>query len=447
MHKSIARKKIYMFDMEKQIKNYTSTFSKLNKYHKNMIEDGSCSYLKTRYNINIDENEKLTAFRSEYDFDYRTCTEEDKINKQAEIDFNKKVKRGEIEYKDIEAYDEIVSSLKKQNYICIKCMENYSKECEIEKSNSALNKIQIKREEWKFNATKDISAFHAILMTEIRDSLNNQDSIFRSYSKYLAAPLFKYSNNGSLYINHFITNSISAEFTVSFFDRDDHFDSFGNKKNRYYQETQFTELPLRVLASKENLTSYILPNIDLSDRDIDNIEFTINDVTVDISNIKRSSFDQYYNSKDEIWIKRFASYKKDKEILTTIQSPNYVIKNKKLLQLIRFIYLLKISLTYTYSINEFIYDLCDSKHLNLVISDNERIAFSFICEYLNDSNNVVIEKQQYSELYNSDSASPYNLSPFNSIAYFFEFVLKKPDLYKNIFDGDFLKELLLYVDL
>ncbi len=440
-------------DVEKQINKYVKTFDGIYNYEKEDILNGKSSYLNCKYGISVDKSEKIVAFRAEHDFSHlshSSCIEQDKINEEAEKQFWLKVHQGEIEYKDVEELNNISVSLKKGNKKCLLCKIENGGICQMEEKNKCIDERnkeiddnKKEREERKLKNSGDIDAFHEEIMSEIRNAVNNNGSIFRSYSKYLAAPLFKYF--GVLYVNRLVTNSVDSSITTSFFDWFDHFDANGNKLNRYYEETEYINVPIKYLASKKFFFSYISQIYDLQYKDVDEMEFTIHAVTIDVSNIDRNCLDEYYNDKGENWFKRYASYRKDKEVLTTDENPIYIIKNKKMIQLIRFIYLLKISSLFTLDIELAIQKALNNEEneLSFIIDDKE--AFSFIYEYLCDFQNIQEEKEQFKEIMKK-SGFEFGVSKL-AVREFLNNAIKNSYAYRNLFENNFLKQLIQVANL
>lgn len=254
----------------------------------------------------------------------------------------------------------------------------------------------------------NLEEFMDDFMEYIRGAIENTDETLLSYSKCLTVALFKWSNlySSCLLIHKLHTNTINMIFDVSCFDWYETYDDEGNTNNRYHGEQYESTIPLRELLHREKLLSEIYS--DLADKtgemyhtmDIDNIEFEINGMTMDVSNIGRNSLNTYFN--DSIY--RYASYRKDMEILTTEKGFSYCIKDKKVLQLIKYIYLMKIGNAYTEKVDSLVADICLGKYKDIIeICQDEQEAFEWVLGYLSNISNIKMERNKYFEIYPYDS--------------------------------------------
>lgn len=193
-----------------------------------------------------------------------------------------------------------------------------------------------------------------------RDAVNNyEDSYkFKSYSKALCIPLFKYfgkkeNPNPSLIIKNLRTNSISinAEYDIFYW--------FEDLEGNRYTISYITDSPLdfEILLNKDLFLRYLYQNADVpsiyiieeeSDNfsylmDIDDIRIQLCNFTLDISELNRDALDQYFKSSTKF--KRIASFKKDQEVIST-ESFNglndKIISKQETILFIRLLYLIKI---------------------------------------------------------------------------------------------------------
>lgn len=272
----------------------------------------------------------------------------------------------------------------------------------------------------KFSNQTNIANFLKEMMEGIREAVNNTDikNNYKSYSKYLAAPLFKYSSkNSCLMINRMLTNTIDATIEIHCFDWIDSFDENGDKKNRYHAEYYETIIPVKELTSKKQLLNKTNDFIEdevgwKSDyMDIDNIILEIKNLTIDISESSRNCFDKYYNEHWQKWFKRHASYKKDKEIITTkdfYEMEGYCIQNHLVLQFVRFIYILKISKCYSEKVETFVFDVLKNKYSeSLLIDENDIRGVIWILEYLKIEEIVNRERSNYIDTFDDYTTNKY----------------------------------------
>lgn len=188
---------------------------------------------------------------------------------------------------------------------------------------------------------------------------------YKSYSKCLAAPLFKYYRRSYLEITLLKLNTFALNMYVDCFDwngeGDTSYDNYGNEHDRYHQEILEMELPMRKISSAEAMyatmweflegnlpTAYAVDEDGCRDylMDIDDVDFEITGFTMDISQISRRDLDFYYD--EELMygykFKRHASYRKDREVISTEPGiPLGTIHTPNALALVRFLYLLRIS--------------------------------------------------------------------------------------------------------
>lgn len=204
------------------------------------------------------------------------------------------------------------------------------------------------------------------MMDCISGAVNNINGYerYKSYRKCLAVPLFKYCHRSYLAITRLKLNTFALNLYVDCFDwngeGDTSYDNGGNDHDRYHQEILELELPMREIASAKAMYGTMwefldgnLPTAYVKDEggcrdylmDIDNVDFEITGFTMDISQISRRDLDFFYD--EELMygykFKRHASYRKDREIIST--EPGILlgtIHTPNALALVRFLYLLRI---------------------------------------------------------------------------------------------------------
>lgn len=136
-------------------------------------------------------------------------------------------------------------------------------------------------------------------------------------------------------------------------------------------------------------------------------------------------------------IKRKASYMKDVEVLTTNQTPKHVISDSIVIQLIRFIYLLKICKCFTSEAFNFVNDIyTGEKFIDIMDISEDREGFLFIWNYLLEDKNIQNEREYYKkfEEYDKSVFVEYLLNDY--LVNFFDEI--KKDKYSRIFDAEFL---------
>ncbi|MDU1604963.1 MAG: hypothetical protein E6845_18570 [Clostridium sp.] len=271
---------------------------------------------------------------------------------------------------------------------------------------------------YKFKNADKISDVLSDMMEGIRDAVNNSDNnsnIFKSYSKCLTAPLFKYNNgNTPLFINKLHINSLDIEIEVDCFnwfgEGNLSYDTNGNEMDRYHGAYFNETISFKELTSKEKLFKRIWDLIDgefgdlVEYMDVDNVSATINGITIDISQIDRDCFDRYFDDEWETKFKRYASYKKDKEVITTKGFSGihgWCIRNPIVLQFLRYVYILKINWCYTEDVEEFVCRTLENKYTDKIQFDEEdKRAFNIFLEYLNDDSVLDKERSNYENTFN-----------------------------------------------
>lgn len=178
------------------------------------------------------------------------------------------------------------------------------------------------------------------MMGKIKNAVNDnkENSVeCKSFSKGLIVPLFKYKCN-RLIITELKLNTVYMVLM---------FEYLNNEQQKKY-ETINVRVPMCKLYSwqaylegftqeLEKLSKLIEKDVEINDLHICYMKFVL-----DISQIERNGFSSYFCAQNGL--KARASYRKDKEIISTdYGNIKYDIKNRKLIQLMRFFYILSIA--------------------------------------------------------------------------------------------------------
>lgn len=274
------------------------------------------------------------------------------------------------------------------------------------------------------DTNKEICTSIKEIMKNISNAVNNINGFdkYMSFSKCIAVPLFKYYRNSDLIISRLNVNSLNINMIVDCFDwcgeNDTSWDNYGNEHDRYHQEYLNFPLEMKYLTSKkvmfekmwefldENLSVAYATNDDGSIdylMDIDNIDFTINGFTIDISNIGRTDFDVYYD-KEHLFgykFKRVASYKKDREVISTEHGfPCFIIKNENIIELIKFVYILRIA-GLSNDFDKILEEIINNNYSEIFnLTREEKETLKWFSDYLKDDV-LQKEKNTYIEVFNS----------------------------------------------
>ncbi|MUG73216.1 hypothetical protein [Paenibacillus validus] len=264
-----------------------------------------------------------------------------------------------------------------------------------------------------FPRTERIDRFLFEMMRDVSGAVNDSFQYrydLNSYSKFLAAPLFKYKRgNTPLIIDELKLNSLDVSIDVSCFDwvgeQSVSYDIYGRECERYHVEDFYLTIPFKDLFSKKRILEHIYDELSpvLESRghmmDVDNITISFPGLTLDISEVNRNSFDNFQKDHGNWNFKRHASYRKDKEVLTSHKHPSYramVIRNPKGIQLARFVYLLKIGNWYTVKSQAFVAALLANKHPEIMILDEDECrAIQWILNYLGTEKAIFKEREIY----------------------------------------------------
>lgn len=92
----------------------------------NDIKAGKKSYFLCKHNLDMDEVKDVICFRAEYDKTGHKCDKEGDVRQLADEMFTQMVLKGEIEYQNIEFYEELLDSAKESNIECVACMKRYN---------------------------------------------------------------------------------------------------------------------------------------------------------------------------------------------------------------------------------------------------------------------------------------------------------------------------------
>lgn len=267
--------------------------------------------------------------------------------------------------------------------------------------------------------TDNIESFLLSMMIDVRNAINNSYAFKKecqSYSKFLAAPLFKYiRGNGPFIIDELPLNSLDISVSVKCFDWvGEHmvsYDIYGNTQDRNHTEDCFLTIPFTELFSKKKLVKRIYEDLSpvFESRrnmiDIDNITLSISEMTLDISEVNRNAFDLFFQEHGRFFLKRHASYKKDREVLTTRKTVSYkgmIIRNPKAIQILRFVYLLMISNWHLGQVGTFIADLFSNKHPEIAeLEEDEIKAIRWVMNHLGSEKKAIKEREVYWETFRS----------------------------------------------
>lgn len=268
----------------------------------------------------------------------------------------------------------------------------------------------------KFSNSDEFDTTLYEMMDGIVNAVNNNDydNIYKSYSKCLAAPLFKYNyGNNPLIINKLDLNTLDVMIQVDCFnwhgDKGMSCDIYGNEMEQYHAEFLNENISFKELTSKgklfEKVEEFVDNEIPVEDMYVDNITVSIDDITIDISEVGRNNFDKYFKDERLTQFKRHASYKKDLEVITTRGEYGYnfaYVKNKNILQLIRYMYILKLNYCYTGEINLFISTILKNKYKDIITFCEEDIrSFRMFYTYLSNEQNINYERKNYRNIFNN----------------------------------------------
>lgn len=254
------------------------------------------------------------------------------------------------------------------------------------------------------------------VLRDIRSAVNNdiyKKDDYLSYSKNLAAPLFKYHRDSPvLIIDKLGLNSIDIQIGVHCFNWLPTYDSNGDKDSQYYIEDDEFAIPFTELFSNKKMLSLIheyeelLKELKGGMLDIDDVEVSILELTFDISINSRKNFDKYYKDSGSGYFKRRASYITDGEVLTTRCPPSpqaLIIKDSKVLQFVRFIYFVKIGGGDSDKMNSFIDDVIANNLVEIAkLERTEQVAVRWILEYFKNGGSEV-ERRVYNKIFSTNS--------------------------------------------
>lgn len=441
--------------MFNQLEEYIKSLDNLNQSELDCIKKGYFSYWNLKYGLNIDKTDTRYCFRSDYNLNYTECEIEKDIIRSTETIFYEKVKNDDLDYKDIEKYKEIFKQQREKHPKCNECKtvryttnENeiyVDKPCVCARYSINDKKNMIIASKIILNGS--IKKIAEILFVQVKNALNNNISMFNSYSKALAAPLFKYSSLNKLLddilsVKCLNTNTMDVAITVNCFNWYDTLDEFGNEEDRFPVFSEIKTIPLRCIGSDEAYIRELFEDIysEQPYRDIDSVEVQVKEVTIDVSALNRNNLNECLLSTFNDLISRYASFKKDLEVLTT-EEADCSIKDPKCVQLIRFIYLLKITNSFTDKDKKFIEEIYDGKYADKlsIDSDNQK-AFLIIWSYLSDEKNVYFEQINYDNLFKDNEKYRYlhiNTYTRQGICSFLNSLIKMGN--NNLFDQDLLQ--------
>ena len=175
--------------------------------------------------------------------------------------------------------------------------------------------------------------------------------------------------------------------------------------------------------------------------EIVDIDFLIIGQTLDVSNTDREGWGKYCKENSLRNLKPRVSFQKDLEILTTTQDFNLAIRNPKVLQVVRLIYLVVVNNQCTQAVIKFICDVYEGKYPDLVMTTNEReIFYIVIFLYLLNRKNQIFERDSYVNLYKGKT----NIFDFSNIKDYFEFAFNHNE--KGFFDSSYAQKVLCCVN-
>lgn len=303
------------------------------------------------------------------------------------------------------------------------------------------------------------------VLMDIRSAVNNDiynKDKYLSYSKNLAAPLFKYyGGSPGLIIDQLNLNSIDIQIGMHCFDWVPTYDINGEKCNRNYIDDVEISIPFTELFSKEKMLSHInereeiLNDLKSGMMDIDYVELAVLELTFDISINSRNNFDKYYRENGGWFFKRLASYMMDGEVLTTrsrLSSKALIIKDSDVLQFVRFIYFVKIGNWDSDKLNTFINNVIANNLVEVAkLEEGEQAAVRWILEYFKNGGRK-IEQEVYRKMFQKKNAvekykyppcPPSGLKP-SHVKQFVEFLRKDLAIF-HFFKKDFLDRIIPYV--
>lgn len=255
---------------------------------------------------------------------------------------------------------------------------------------------------YESNISGEVEYMLSELMYSICNAVNNtsDNSNYKSYSKNLAAPLFKYISP-KLIIEYKNINYLMINLQVQIFEwvgeNGISWDRYGNEISRNHEEEREITIPFRAFCSKKELFKELEDYFELL-VDIDDVDFEIIGCTIDVSAIDRNVADKYYERYDLPKFKRFASYKSDAEIISTESEygeHKIVIHNQDFIDIIRFMYILCIANKETKF--NIIYNALKNKELGDFSGYTKEI--NWIYNYL--YNNKQSELEGYQKIYNN----------------------------------------------
>jgi len=284
----------------------------------------------------------------------------------------------------------------------------------------------------------DMNKFFIDMMRDVSSAVNNSDymNYCKSYSKSLVVSLIKFNpTNNPLIIDYLPINTFDISVDAHCFNWIVIREVLGDIEDRYHIERNDINIPFKVLTSINKLIEYIDEYLieELDSRDgmmtIDDITIGITSFILDISEIGRNTFDDYYNDlKDQKQdmircFKRVASYIKDKEVLTTrtfLTPKAIVVRDQKVIQIIKFILLNKLHNDngLNKKIDSFINQLLSNSYPELVeLSESEKRAIQWILNYISDKKKFDEERNLVKDINKNKYKKEYSppLGIYNSL--------------------------------
>lgn len=269
----------------------------------------------------------------------------------------------------------------------------------------------------------------------VRDAVNNsKDSEYevRSYSKFLGTSLFKYGNDrNALIMKDLNLDTLDIQFLLScrnwIGEGDISYDQFGNEVDRYYTEDIDVTIPIIKLTSKKSirdiLEEYLYYRVEgQSDisyeysimRDVENVELLdIVGFTIDASKLSRQNISSILPYEKTFGMRK--GYKIDSEVISTDSLYKAtIVKNNKLIQLLRILFLLRLCKDNN-SYNRLL-DKYNSNYFHNITqeSQDEHNNILKILEYLD--RNIENERDNYTRVFGTESNDklvyPYFYIPY-----------------------------------
>ena len=234
----------------------------------------------------------------------------------------------------------------------------------------------------------------------------------KSFSTYMAAPLFKYYRGNAFIFAQQTLNSVQIEFEVHCFDWNGEgstsWDDEGNEYDRYHEEIFEVNMDLKHLCDKRTMMKTMLELLEeeLGSRfqymDIDYVDFRVTGFTIAVDELDKTAVNTYVkesNDKRMKCIGSHKSFKKDREVISTdIGYPNYMIHSVDVIEIIRCMYILFI--TELQEELQKVYEAFGKKEFGS-FTNTDIEAVEWFMAYMEE--NSVEERREYNSIYDLDS--------------------------------------------